>query len=67
MITDLYIYNIDKKTYTRRTLINKVYAITSGTIGSEFIIHIPDEYDYRYASDANRNEILAMIIRARGI
>ena len=32
----------------------------------EFIIHVPEEYDYRYASYDRRDSILLMILSARG-
>lgn len=32
----------------------------------EFIIHVPEEYDYRYASYDRRDSILLTILSARG-
>ena len=28
----------------------KIEALTISTLGTEFVVHVPDEYDYRYAS-----------------
>ena len=50
MITNQKIYNLNKLSITRKSGIDKVYAITISRLGSEFVIHIPDEYDYRYSS-----------------
>lgn len=29
---------------------SKIKALTVSTLGTEFVIHVPEEYDYRYAS-----------------
>jgi len=34
----------------RKIGIDKVAAITASRVSSEFVIHVPDEYDYRYSS-----------------
>ena len=34
----------------RKININKIYAITVSRIGFEFVIHVADEYDYRFLS-----------------
>ena len=33
-------------------------------IGPEFVLHVPAEYDYRYASDKNRDKIIYYILKA---
>jgi serum/glucocorticoid-regulated kinase 2 len=66
MITNKKIYNLNKTSITRSTNICKVYAVTLSITGSEFVIHIPDEYDYRYASFDRRDEVIISILRARG-
>ena len=55
MITNLNIYNLSKQTIKRKIPIKKVFGLTIGTIGSEFVIHVPDEYDYRYSSYERRD------------
>ena len=63
MITNKAIYNLSKtSTITffklffffleikRKIPSSKVQGITVSKVGSEFVIHVPDEYDYRYAS-----------------
>ena len=34
----------------RKIDLSKIKALTVSTLGTEFVIHVPDEYDYRYAS-----------------
>ena len=34
----------------RKIPLQKILAITISKIGFEFVIHVPDEYDYRYSS-----------------
>lgn len=58
MITTHFIYNIDNRKATRKSSVSKIYAMTVATIGTEFIIHIPDEYDYRFSSFDHREEIV---------
>ena len=41
----------------------KIKAITVGRLGTEFVLHIPDEYDYRYASPDKREKIVLMILK----
>jgi len=37
----------------------KVVAVTMGDMGgSEFVLHVPDEYDYRYSTSTKRIMIL---------
>lgn len=45
------IYYADIK---RKIPLEKIRAITVGRIGTEFVLHIPEEYDYRYASPDKR-------------
>lgn len=66
MVTNKQIYNLNKTSITRKSGISKIYGITISKSGSEFVIHIPDEYDYRYASFNKRNEIISSILKARG-
>ena len=34
----------------RKIPANKISAVTISKMGSEFVLHVPDEYDYRYSS-----------------
>ena len=48
----------------RKIPIKKVFGITIGTIGSEFIMHVPEEYDYRYSSPERRDQAVLSILMA---
>jgi serum/glucocorticoid-regulated kinase 2 len=53
LITDRAIYNLSPNqpgTCKRRIELSRVLGITSSTTSPEFVIHVPDEYDYRYKS-----------------
>lgn len=58
MVTNQSIYNIDNKKITRKTLMCKISGICISSSGSEFVILVPDEYDYRYASYDRRDYII---------
>jgi len=78
LITNKAIYNINKQDFfanfisffnssyaiRRRINIINIIGITVSELTSEFVIHVKDEYDYRYASPANRDRILLMICKA---
>lgn len=49
MITNQNIFNLNKLSITRRTSLTKIKAITVSKISKEFVLHVPDEYDYRYS------------------
>lgn len=66
MVTNKQIYNLNKTSVTRKTTICKVYGITLSKSGSEFVVHIPDEYDYRYASFDRRDDVISAILRVKG-
>jgi len=52
LITNRGIYNLLPNNYSckRRIDIDKLVAITASKTSDEFVIHIPDEYDYRFKS-----------------
>jgi len=72
LVTSKAIYNISsfralfklKYRVKRRIDLKKVSAISVSNISSEFVIHVPSEYDYRYASPNKRDKILLAICRA---
>jgi hypothetical protein len=47
----------------RKIDIEKIKAITVSKIGTEFVLHVPEEYDYRYASE-KREKIIYSILKA---
>ena len=70
VITTEHIYNIRDdnfftllgfgKTIKRRIEISKVKAIIYARLGNEFVIHVPDEFDYRI-QDPQRDYIIKCI------
>jgi len=77
LITSKAIYNINKFEFLaqmisffksnyvirRRINIEKLSAITMSERSSEFVIHVKDEYDYRYSSP-QRDKIFLMILKS---
>ena len=78
MLTTLAVYNITKKldgtrvwlksffsstSYIKRRInLKKIEAISISNKGTEFVLHIPSEYDYRYSS-SNKNNIIKAVVR----
>lgn len=58
MISNEYLYNLAGKAIKRKIPLHRLYAVTVSRISSEFILHIPEEYDYRYKSGEYRDLIL---------
>jgi len=58
LITNKAIYNLKGNSMKRKIDLKKLKGITVGTLGSEFVLHVPEEYDYRYSSPERRNKIL---------
>jgi hypothetical protein len=60
LITDAAVYNLDPTNHSkckRRIEIKDVGSITCSNTSEEFVIHIPDEYDYRFVS-AQKDDII---------
>lgn len=64
MLTTKAIYNLSKTSIKRRIEVSKVQGVTVSKMGSEFIIHVPDEYDYRYSSFDKRDRLLELVVKA---
>lgn len=59
LLTDKAMYNLMPNNYgkcKRRIGVEGLYAITASNISDEFVLHVPDEYDYRFKS-AKKNKI----------
>jgi serum/glucocorticoid-regulated kinase 2 len=53
LVTDKAMYNLMPNNYAnmkRRIAIDKVGSITCSEVSDEFVIHVPEEYDYRFKS-----------------
>jgi len=66
LITNKATYNLKPNNYgncQRRIAHTNLVAITASKISDEFVIHIPDEYDYRFKSAKKDKicEVLAMV------
>jgi len=78
LITSKAIYNINRQetlinlisffhapfAIRRKIDIAKLAGLSVSELSTEFVIHVRDEYDYRYSSPDRRDRILAMIARA---
>jgi len=58
LVTNKAVYNLKGTASKRRIDVRKIKAITVGSLGTEFVLHVPDEYDYRYSSTDKRHKIL---------
>ena len=50
LITNEGLYNILGKNIKRKIRLEMIYGVTVSRKSTEFVIHIPDEYDYRFNS-----------------
>ena len=64
LVTNLAVYNVKGTDIKRRIEVEKIKGISFSKIGTEFILHIPTEYDYRYASSDLRDRIIYYILKA---
>lgn len=64
MISTKGVYGFSKKSLKRKIPITKIAGLTVSKVGTEFVLHVPDEYDYRYSSADSLESILLMIAKA---
>jgi len=64
MVTTTHVYNLSKTSLKRKINISKVAGITYSQSSDEFVLHVPDEYDYRYSSDNRRDIIIYLILES---
>jgi len=64
MISNKAVYNLSKTTIKRKIPIAKIAGVTVSKMSSEFVLHCPEEYDYRYSSSERRDLILDTITKA---
>lgn len=60
LITDKAVYNLMPNNYgkcKRRVGIDRIASVTVSAISDEFVMHVPEEYDYRYKS-SKKDQIL---------
>lgn len=64
LISTKAVYGLSKKTLKRKIPVSKIGGLTVSKIGKEFVLHVPDEYDYRYSSSEHLDDVLEMICKA---
>lgn len=64
LITTHAIYNLNGSTIKRKIDMSKIKALTISTLGTEFVVHVPDEYDYRYASTDKWDRIIMSLVKS---
>lgn len=52
------VYNISGKTIKRKIPLSKLYAVTISRVSYEFVLHVPEEYDYRFKSQEHRDLLI---------
>ncbi len=68
VVTNKAFYNFAMNDYwfeKRRIDIEKIKEISFSDTSHQFIIHVPDEYDYRYSQQAFRVEIVKAIFKTK--
>lgn len=61
VLTNQAIYNIKGHSVQRKILLTKLNGISISRTGTEFVLHVPEEYDYRYSSLEYRDKIVELI------
>jgi serum/glucocorticoid-regulated kinase 2 len=63
LITDKAVYNLMPNNYgkcKRRIAIETIVSVTASQISDEFVLHVPEEYDYRFKS-AKKDKICELL------
>lgn len=63
VVSEQAVYVIKKTKIQRRIVYDKLEAISVSTISSEFLLHVKDEYDYRFLSYEHRQNIIESILK----
>lgn len=65
LLTNKAIYNLLPSSYgkcKRRIALDSVASITASSISDEFVLHVPEEYDYRFKS-AKKDKVCELIVK----
>lgn len=62
VITINAVYNLKKNAIQRRIPLEKLEALSLSTMSSEFLIHVKDEYDYRFLSYDKKDEFIEVML-----
>jgi len=63
LITDVYLYNLMPNNYSkckRRIDLKDILGVSVSESSDEFVVHVPDEYDYRFKS-AKKDKIIEIL------
>eukprot|EP00898_Chlorokybus_atmophyticus_P006321 jgi/Chlat1/6690/Chrsp49S00481 len=66
MVTERAIYNLDKHRCKRRIPLQEIPVLMRSTMSGQFVLHVPSEYDYHYAS-ARADEAVEAIATLRRV
>ncbi len=55
LITNFAVYNLKGKTLKRRILLKNLLGVTMSAVNDAFVIHINEDYDYRFESPAKKS------------
>ena len=56
------VYNLKRNAIQRRIPLERLEALSLSTTSSEFVVHVKDEYDYRFLSYDKRDELVETIL-----
>lgn len=62
IITDKAVYDIKGTAIKSRIMLEKIDAVSKSTRSSEFVIHVKDDYDIRFISHENRDELIEILL-----
>lgn len=63
LVTDKALYNLKANNFgkcQRRIALEKIVSVTLSTVSEEFVLHVPEEYDYHFKS-AQRERLLSSL------
>lgn len=61
MVTDKGFYNMKKTSIKRRIDLASIIGITTSVVSTEFVLHVPSEYDYRFSSMLRRDSVVNVL------
>ena len=65
LLTNKAVYNLLPSAYgkcKRRIAIESIASITASSISDEFVLHVPEEYDYRFKS-AKKDKVCELLVK----
>ncbi len=65
LLTNKAVYNLLPSAYgkcKRRIALDSIASVTASSISNEFVLHVPEEYDYRFKSE-KKDAICELIVK----